>query len=273
MPASPPAIFTPPSAGSPPAAPAAVFTPPMAGGPPAAPGAVFAPPSAGSPPGSPAEVFTGPSAAGTQEIRIQLGTFGTFSTPPYNQFYMSWDGQAEITITMGSLAAAGGVMLTASLADEIAANEAVTDRFTVAAEGTEIVLTSTAGPVENFSFTERADPPNAITVEDVSEEIPALASPAAVFTPPSAGSPPSPPAAVFTPPSAGSPPSSPAAVFTPILDGGDPDDPPAVFTPIPDGGPPSNPPPIFGIHEDAVLAESGDEIPTETGSGYVAEES
>jgi hypothetical protein len=43
VPAAPPVVTSPPSAGSPPAAPGAVYTPPAAGSPPAAPGAVFAP--------------------------------------------------------------------------------------------------------------------------------------------------------------------------------------------------------------------------------------
>lgn len=65
----------------------------------------------------------------------------------------------------------------------------------------------------------------------------------------------SPPAAIFTPPGASAP-AAPGAVFSPIIGGGS----------------PAAPPRIFGIHTDAVLSEAGEEITTESGGDYVAEE-
>ena len=56
MPAAPPSIFVPPSAGSPPAAAGAIFAPPS-GTPPAAAGSIFTPPIDGGSPSAPPPIF------------------------------------------------------------------------------------------------------------------------------------------------------------------------------------------------------------------------
>lgn len=81
MPSNPPAIYTPPSAGSPPAAAGAVFVPPSAGAPPSAPGAIFTPPSGGAPPSAPPAVKANFSA-GSPSAPAGIYTPPSAGSPP-----------------------------------------------------------------------------------------------------------------------------------------------------------------------------------------------
>jgi hypothetical protein len=108
MPAAPPAIYTPPSAGAPPSAAGAVFVPPSAGSPPAAAGAVFEP----APAGKSVLVISGAVTAGVNGSVVYCGLInskpawsrdGTQSTSnPANVLVFSGIGSPNWIVQIGN---------------------------------------------------------------------------------------------------------------------------------------------------------------------------
>jgi hypothetical protein len=235
MPAAPPAIFAPPSAGSPPAAAGAIFVPAAGGGTPAAPAAVFTPPAVAD-----GFLYLTTSFGGNRDLRFRLpeedGPLAVRYVVPSNgnnpaPFSTSYS-LGLLTVNL-ALAGSPGAAVPATTASQLA--DAVISSLPF---GVALVIELAAGSTGSGILGAMAS--SALTTT------PSLVVPPAIFAPPSAGSPPAAAGAIFVPAAGGGTPAAPGAVFTPPS-GTPPAAPGAIFTPPLDGGSPSAPPPIFGM--------------------------
>jgi hypothetical protein len=241
MPAAPPAIFAPPSAGSPPAAAGAIFLPAAGGGTPAAPGAVFTPPAVAD-----GFLYLTTSFGGNRDLRFRLpeedGPLAVRYVVPSNgnnpaPFSTSYT-LGLLTVNL-ALAGSPGAAVPATTASQLA--DAVISSLPF---GVDLVIDLAAG--SNGSGILGAMAYTALT------STPSLVDPPAIFSPPSSGSAPAAAGGIFTPPDAGTPPDAAGAIFAPPDSETPAAAPGAIFTPPIDGGTPSAPPPIFGMPLNAI---------------------
>jgi len=243
MPSSPPVVFVPPSAGSPPAAPLGVFTPAGGGGSPAAPAAIFIPAGGGGAPASPPGIF---SPAFTEAGLAAMVVSGITSPPEVNvplYYAGEKDGWPSYTDDGRSW-------------DENLYNREVIILYRRSGAYWWVYRYSIAGLPSFSAISEVGDSPTPVGLAygfpaqsptptgTPAVNLGGVTSPPAIFTPAGGGSPPAAPGAVFTPAGGGGSPAAPAAIFTPAGGGGSPVSPPAIFTPS-GGGTPSAPPTIY----------------------------
>ena len=177
----------------------------MSGGTPAAPGAIFVPPGGGSPPDAPGEIYVPPlpSVSIPETVIVSGITSPAASDPLTLALTAVVDGKPRYELGSWELYHAASYwnlvwdgVYTASLESDAASPVGL--GFPAPTMGTGIPICSAL-------------------------------SAGAIFTPPSAGSPPAGAGAIFTPPSAGSPPAAAGAIFAPPIDGGSPSAPPPIF--------------------------------------------